>query len=80
MADDADDWKYAVEDFDDSDEDGGRALDAEGESETDRADGQATDVFGEAGATDIEPGSPSLENALFVCLGVAVALLVILGI
>ena len=41
---------------------------------------QATDVFGEAGATDIEPGSPSLENALFVCLGVAVALLVILGV
>ena len=75
----ADDWKYAVEDFEDPD-DGGSTPEVEGESETDRADGRATDVFGEAGASDIEPGSPSLENALFVCLGVAVALFVILGI
>ncbi|WP_049902512.1 DUF7312 domain-containing protein [Halococcus agarilyticus] len=80
MTDDADDWKYAVEDFEESDEDGGGAPETEGESGTDQVDGQATDVFGEAGATDIEPGSPSLENTLFVCLGVAVALLVILGI
>ena len=79
MTDDADDWKYAVEDFEESDGNGGGTPDAEDGSETDRAD-QATDVFGEAGATDIEPGSPSLENALFVCLGVAVALVVILGI
>ena len=71
----ADDWKYAVDDFEDGDDaaDGGDGTGMES------AD-QATDVFGEAGATDIEPGSPSLENTLFVCLGVAVALVVILGV
>jgi hypothetical protein len=75
----ADDWKYAVEDFEDDDEDGEAPAASDGTS-LESADGQATDVFGEAGTTDIEPGSPSLENTLFVCLGVAVALLVILGI
>jgi hypothetical protein len=68
MADDADDWKYAVEDFEDADE-------------SDSADEQATDVFGESSARgDIEPGSPTLENAVFVLLGVAIALFVLLGV
>lgn len=59
----ADDWKYAVEDFEDDE------------------DEQATDVFGEAGTKgEIEPGSPTLENTLFVALGAAIALFVILGV
>jgi hypothetical protein len=61
----ADDWKYAVEDF----EDDGDADDAD-----------ATDVFGEGGPGEPEPGSPSFENAVFVLLGVAIALVVVLGI
>jgi hypothetical protein len=62
----ADDWKYAVEDFEDDD---------------DSADGaDATDVFGEGGSGELEPGSPSFENAVFVLLGVAIALVVVLGI
>jgi hypothetical protein len=68
----ADDWKYAVEDFDDPDED---SMD-EGNS----TDGQATDVFGERSAAEVEPGSPTLENTLFVLLGVGLALFVILGV
>lgn len=63
----ADDWKYAVEDFED---DGDDSAD----------DGDATDVFGEGGPGEPEPGSPSFENAVFVLLGVAIALVVVLGI
>ncbi len=62
-----DDWKYAVEDFED---DGDEGAD----------EGRATDVFGEGGRGDLEPGSPSLENAVFVLVGVAIALVVVLGI
>jgi|GEM_PF-6275079 len=67
----ADDWKYAVEDFDEpEDEDGARAA---GSTE------QATDVFGDATPRDeLEPGSPSFENALFVAAGVALALMIVL--
>jgi hypothetical protein len=61
----ADDWKYAVEDF----EDDGDADDAD-----------ATDVFGEGGPGEPEPGSPSFENAVFVLVGIAIALVVVLGI
>lgn len=73
----ADDWKYAVEDFEDDESGGdGPPMDANGSD----ADGRATDVFGERSSGTIEPGSPSLENALFVVLGVAVALVVLAGI
>ena len=61
----ADDWKYAVEDFEDDDDTG---------------EGRATDVFGESGPSDLEPGSPSFENTLFVLVGVAIALFVLLGV
>jgi hypothetical protein len=64
----ADEWKYAVEDFEDS------------EDPEDAGEERATDVFGEGGAGDLEPGSPSFENAVFVLLGVAIALVVVLGI
>ena len=68
----ADDWKYAVEDFENAEDDA---------AEDDSTDGQATDVFGDASAReDIEPGSPTLENTLFVLLGVAIAMFVILGV
>lgn len=67
----ADDWKYAVEDFEDD-----REEDADG-TET---GGRATDVFGEPTSGSIEPGSPSFENVLFVALGVAIALLVLVGV
>lgn len=69
----ADDWKYSVEDFEDPDEgDDGAADDP-----TDRA----TDVFGDPSVReDLEPGSPSFENALFVVVGVALALLIVLPI
>ena len=63
----ADDWKYAVEDFED---DGDEGAD----------DAHATDVFGENEPGELEPGSPSFENVVFVLLGVAIALLVVLGI
>ncbi|HET7325584.1 MAG TPA: hypothetical protein VFJ06_14745 [Halococcus sp.] len=62
----ADDWKYEVEDFEDADDED--------------SDGQATDVFGDRGSGGIEPESPTLENALFVILGVVIALLVIIGV
>lgn len=70
----ADDWKYAVEDFED--DDGG----ADATNGDDAAGGRATDVFGEASSGTIEPGSPSFENTLFVLLGVAIAVLVLLGV
>lgn len=73
----ADDWKYAVAEFED--ESDGEAATADGAS--DSTDGRATDVFGEARSPEtIEPGSPSFENALFVALGVALAVLVLLGV
>ena len=61
----ADEWKYAVEDFED---------------DGDESEARATDVFGERGPDDLEPGSPSFENTLFVLVGVALALLVLLGV
>lgn len=65
MADD-DEWKYSVEDFEDPEE---------------SDEGEATDVFGDAQARrGIEPESPSFENALFVVFGVALALLILLGV
>ena len=64
----ADEWKYAVEDFEDSEERG------------DADDERATDVFGEGSSGELEPGSPSFENAVFVLLGVAIALVAVLGI
>lgn len=70
----ADDWKYAVEDFEDDD---GESADG---ADSDEAGGQATDVFGEATSGSIEPGSPNFENVLFVALGVAVALFVLVGV
>ncbi|WP_256684710.1 DUF7312 domain-containing protein [Halococcus qingdaonensis] len=63
----ADDWKYAVEDLED---DGDESAD----------DARATDVFGDDEPGDLEPGSPSFENVVFVLLGVAIALVVVLGI
>ncbi|WP_049998395.1 DUF7312 domain-containing protein [Halococcus sediminicola] len=62
----ADEWKYAVEDFEDDGDDA--------------SEGRATDVFGEGGPGDLEPGSPSFENTLFVLVGVAIALFVLLGV
>lgn len=63
----ADEWKYEIEDVEDED-----TADAD--------DGQATDVFGERSSRDIEPGSPTFENTLFVLVGIALTLLVVLGI
>ena len=69
----ADDWKYAVEEFDDSEDEIGEPADD--------STGQATDVFGDASVRDeLEPGSPSLENAVFVAIGVALTLVLVLGI
>lgn len=71
MADEEDDWRFAVEDIGDTD--------AGSEDESDAADGSAgAGVFGEPDERPpLEPGSPSLENALFVLLGVFVTLFVI---
>lgn len=68
----ADDWKYAVEDFEEPD-------DGSENGTTPDSTGRATDVFGDASVReDLEPGSPSFENALFVALGVALALVIVL--
>lgn len=67
----ADDWKYEVDDFDDENT---------GDEDSADSDGRATAVFGEATSRDIEPGSPTLENTLFVLVGIALTLLVVLGI
>lgn len=63
----ADEWKYEIEELEDEDT-------------ADTDDGQATDVLGEHSSRDIEPGSPTFENALFVLVGVALAVLVLLGV
>lgn len=66
----ADDWKYELEDLEDDDDTATEDSDS----------GQATAIFGENTSRDIEPGSPTFENALFVLVGVALTLLVILGV
>jgi hypothetical protein len=48
--------------------------------EDDGDDADATDVFGEGEPDEPEPGSPSFENAVFVLLGIAIALVIVLGI
>lgn len=68
----ADDWKYDIEEFEDDDSDTATAEDSD--------DGRATAIFGENTSRDIEPGSPTFENTLFVLVGIALTLLVILGI
>lgn len=68
-----DEWKYEIEDLEDADD--GDDTAAVGDS-----NGRATDVFGEATSRDIEPGSPTFENALFVLMGVVLTLLVIFGV
>lgn len=65
MASDSDgEWKYGI------DEVGEDATEHEGAETDDPSDPEATD-------RRIEPGSPSLENALFVALGALLALGVI---
>jgi hypothetical protein len=67
MANDPDhEWKYSIEDVGEDAE--AKADDGEpGASADDRSDPEAID-------RRIEPGSPSLENALFVALGALLAL------
>lgn len=75
MADD--DWRFAVDDVGDTSENA--ESDANDEHTSASVDG--TDEPDGSGVPDerppLEPGSPSLENALFVLLGVFVTLLVI---
>jgi hypothetical protein len=74
MADD--DWRFSVEDVGDAD-----AADADDDSETESEAASATagtdEADGAAPRPPLEPGSPSLENALFVLLGVLLTLFVI---
>jgi hypothetical protein len=83
----ADDWKYDPDDFDDpggSDASGpaggGELVEADeaGESTDPDPDSDMSGVFGAGeGRGAVEPGSPSVENALFVLLGVGLALFVV---
>lgn len=70
MADEDEDWRFAVDDVGDPEEASENESDGEGSAEP-----------GETGTVDrrppLEPGSPSLENTLFVLLGVFVTLFVI---
>lgn len=71
MADEEDNWRFAVEDVGNADEGSESGSNAQGASanpgEPDAADERPP----------LEPGSPTLENALFVLLGVFVTLLVV---
>jgi hypothetical protein len=71
MTDDDDDWRFAVEDVGDADEDDGDAVD---ESDAEDLPGGPE---GPEEHPPLEPGSPSLENALFVLLGVFLTLFMI---
>ncbi len=73
MADD--EWRFAVEDVGDDQESPENGSDGE---RTDLDAGDASEAPGERDERPpLEPGSPSLENALFVLLGVFVTLFVI---
>lgn len=58
------DWRFELEDLEDAED----AADAESGSESE---------WGELRSGRIEPGSPSLENVLFVLLGTLATLFVI---
>lgn len=67
MADDSDhEWKYSIEDVGEDAEDDAKNGGPEATAD-DRSEPEAID-------RRVEPGSPSLENAIFVALGALLAL------
>ena len=70
MADD--DWRFSVEEVGNADAD--ESSDGESDAEDSSTDADDPSPMGHS---PLEPGSPSLENALFVLLGVFVTLFVI---